>query len=469
MRKTKIICSIGFSNSSSSIIKDMLDSGMNVARFDLGSSSYDFVESEIILIRRLSRELGKPCGIMLDTTGPEYRINDLSTESLLLSVGEEVYIYNDGRDSSYNSFSIASTTLISDISVGMRLLLSDSKVILEVTNKTMDTITCKVIDGGYIYSKDVVHIPNLDYRTDFLTKKDIEDINFAHKVGADFLALSYVKNHMDVLDVTDKLIEINDDHIEIIAKIENALALEDINKIVDIADGIMISRGDLGLEINIAKLPGIQKKLTSLAREKSKVSIISTDLLSSMKESLTPSRAEVSDIYNVTMDLADAVSLYDETIIGNNPVESVKMMDSILDTAEKDVDYLDALYKSSDIDLYDIPSSIAHSVVDICDRLEVQGIFTSTLSGYTAKKISSFRPKSAIIATIPDMDALQLLTIRYGIYPVLINKVETTTDIIEVAKDTAIEVLKLKPKDLIIITGSLPATENTNFLKVEEL
>lgn len=469
MRKTKIICSIGFSNSSSSIIKDMLNSGMNVARFDLGSLTYDFVESEIILIRRLSRELNIPCGIMLDTTGPEYRINELSTESLLLSPGEEVYIYNDGRDSSYNSFSIVSNTLISDISVGMRILLSDSKVILEVTNKGIDMITCKVIDGGYIYSKDVVHVPNLDYRTDYLTKKDIEDINFAHRVGADFLALSYVKNHMDVLDVTDKLIEINDGHIEIIAKIENALALEDINKIVDIADGIMISRGDLGLEINIAKLPGIQKKLVSLAREKNKVSIISTDLLSSMKDSLTPSRAEVSDIYNVAMDLADAVSLYDETIVGNYPVEAVKMMDSILDTSEKDVDYLEALYKSSDIDLYDIPSSIAHSVVDICDRLEVQGIFTSTLSGYTAKKISTYRPKSAIIATIPDMEALQLLTIRYGIYPVLINKVETTTDIIDVAKDTAKEVLKLNKKDLIIITGSIPATENTNFLKIEEL
>ncbi len=469
MRKTKIICSIGISNSSKDIIKDMLLAGMNVARFDLGSSSYEFVESEIELIRSLSRELDYPCGIMLDTTGPEYRINDLSTDSLLLSVGEDVYIYTDDRDSTYNSFSIISSTLVSDLTVGMKLLLSDSKVILEVTNKTIDTITCKVIDGGYIYSKDVVHIPNLDYRSDFLTKKDIEDINFAHRVGADFLALSYVKNHMDVLDVTDKLIEINDDHIEIIAKIENALALEDINKIVDIADGLMISRGDLGQEINIAKLPGIQKKLVNLAREKSKVSIISTDLLASMKESLTPSRAEVSDIYNVTMDLADAVSLYDETIIGNNPVESVKMMDNILDTAEKDVNYIEALNSFNDLDLYDIPSSIAHSVVDICDRLEVEGIFTSTFSGYTAKKISMFRPKSAIIATCPDIDAVHLLTIRYGIYPVLINKVETTLDIIDTAKETAKEVLKLKEKDLIIITGSIPATENTNFLKVEEL
>lgn len=470
MKKTKIVCGIGPSNSSNTIIREMIENGMDVARFDLGYVTYDFVKEKIDLIRKISTELNKTCGIMLDTNGPEFRIGTLANGKVFLNEGDEVNIYSTPRVGTKEGFSVVYDSLVKDIHEGMHILFSDAKVEVEVTSKMTETIICKVIKGGFIFSKETVHIPRINYSMDYVSEKDKEDIAFAHSVKADFLALSFVRSHFDVLDITDLLIENNDDHIEIISKIENENALDDIDAIISTSDGIMVARGDLGIEMPLEKLPGIQKELITKAHFANKLSLVSTEMLASMENELRPTRAEVSDVYNAVFDLSDAVVLSKETSIGDNPVEAVKMMNRIICAAENDLDYRHLLSDMGSVDLQDITSSIAHSVVDIANRLEIKGIITTTNSGYTAKKISMFRPSCPVVATSPNADTVSSLTLNYGIYPILTNKLDTTDAIVENCKKIVREKLKLNKKDLVIITGGFPAiSNNTNFMKVEEL
>lgn len=470
MKKTKIICTIGPASNEMDVLRNMIEKGMDVARFNLSHASFATCHDAIQKIRSLEKEYNKVIGILFDTNGPELRLGRLQEGQCFLKKDSEVKVY--GRDIIGNDheFSINYADLVSDVSINTKLLLNDGKVVLNIISKLQDCIVCVVEEEGFIYSNRTVHIPDIRFNMDYLSLKDKEDIRFAVEEKVDFLALSFVRSHFDVLDVTDYLIELGDDHIQLISKIENNDAIEEIDDILKDSDGIMIARGDLGVEIPIEKLPGIQKVIIDKANMANKISIVATELLSTMENDNKPTRAEVSDVYNAVIDGSDAVMLSGETTIGNYPVETVDMMSKIIMSAEEDINYIELLENVMRSERQDITSSIAHSVVDSANHLKLDAIVASTNSGYTAKKISRLRPMCPILATSPNIDTVRSLTLYFGVYPKLVNEFLSTDEIVENCKQEAIKEFCLESGNNIIITGGFPASlNNTNFMKIEEI
>ena len=286
----------------------------------------------------------------------------------------------------------------------------------------------------------------------------------------DYLALSHVKDQLDVLDINDLLIELSDDHIQIISKIENKTAIEEMKGILKVSDGVMIARGDLGIELEIEKIPSIQKKIASYAKETEKICIIATEMLSTMMDNPRPTRAEVSDVANAVLDGTDAVMLSSETAIGKYPIETVNTMNKIIDEIEKEINYNDLLLEFNRKDKTDIPTAIAYSTVDSANRINASAIVCSTMSGSTAKKISHFRPSAPVIAISPIEKTVSGLTINYGIIPVKVPMLDSTDEIIEKSKEVALDQMNLSKNSKIVIAGSLPFyVDYTNFVKIEEI
>ena len=468
MKKTKIVCGIGPASSSVEVLRQMMESGMDVARFDLGRLSYSFCSEAIAKIRKLNDELNRNVTILFDTRGPELRVGTLDNGKVFLKKNSEVKIYESALIGTAEQFSVVYDHLLSDARVGMDFLFHDGKVKVQIVDKGDDFLIGEVVQEGFIFSKEPVHVPKLTYSTDYVSVKDREDIRFAVKEDVDFLALSAVQSHNDVLDVTDELIELGNDHIQLIAKIENMQAVEGLDQIIELSDGIMIARGDLGVEVPLEKLPGIQKRSIAKVHQANKIGLVSTEMLASMEHEVKPTRAEVSDVYNAVMDEVDAVALGNETTIGDYPVETVRMMQKLLIAAENEVDY--SLFTVNQQVRPDVTSLIASSIVMTANQLGAKGIVTSTNSGYTAKKISFYRPSCPILAATPSLDTLRSLTLHYGIYPVLMNRFDTSDEIVEYSKQLAIDLLSLKKGDYFVVSGGIPVSlNNTNFMKVEEI
>lgn len=470
MKKTKVICTMGPSSSTTEVLRQMIASGMDVARFNLSHASHGFCRETIAKIRSLEKEYHKVVGILFDTNGPELRLGRVENGSCFLKKGREVKVYGTDRLGNETELSVNYEELLKDVSINHELLLSDGKVRLKIVSKLEDCLLCEVEEEGYVYSNRTVHIPNIRFRLDYLSEKDREDIQFAVSEKVDFLALSFVRSHFDVLDVTDYLIELGDDHIQLISKIENQDAIEEVDAILKDSDGIMVARGDLGVELPLEKLPGIQKRVIEKANAMNKISIVATEMLSTMENDNRPTRAEVSDVYNAVIDGSDAVMLSGETTIGNFPVETVSMMRKIIESAEEEMNYLALFNQIRREEEQDITTSIAYSVVECAAHLKVKAIVASTNSGYTAKKISGLKPICPIIATSPRKDTVRSLTLNFGVYPVLVNEFISTDEIVADCKRVAKEQMKLDSSDRIIITGGFPADlNNTNFMKIEEI
>lgn len=470
MKKTKIICTIGPASSDVETLRKMINSGMDVARFNLSHASHQECHKAIEKIKKLEKEYQKTIGILFDTNGPELRLGKLKEGQCFLKQGTEVKVYGKEILGNEKEIAINYEEIVRDVNINTTLLLSDGKVVLKIINKLQDYLLCIVQQEGFIYSNRTVHIPSIRFQKDYLTEKDKEDIRFAVEEKVDFLALSFVRSHFDVLDVTDYLIELGDDHIQLISKIENEDAIEEIDDILRDSDGIMVARGDLGVEMPMEKLPGIQKMIIEKANLCNKISIVATELLATMENDNKPTRAEVSDVYNAVIDGSDAVMLSGETTIGNYPIEAVETMTKIIVSAEEDINYIELLDNAARNEKQDATSSIAYSVVDTANRLNLKAIVASTNSGYTAKKISRFRPMCPILATSPNQDTVRSLTLYFGIYPKLVNEFLSTDEIVDSCKKEAIKLFELEKNDQIVITGGFPASlNNTNFMKIEEI
>ncbi len=470
MKKTKVVCSIGPSSSSTEVLREMILKGMDVARFDLGRLANSFCHDVIQKIHELEKELHKTIGIMFDNRGPEVRVGTISNGKVFLKAKSEIILTNESVVGTEEKITVLYPNLLKDIKVGDILLFNSGKVKVKIKEKNTVTLKGMVEEEGLIYSHETVHIPKLSNSLDYLNERNKEDILFAIQENIDFLALSFVRNKNDVLEVTDLLIENNNDYIQLITKIENEYCLDDLDQIIELSDGIMIARGDLGVELPIEKLPGIQKKVIAKVHQANKIGLVSTEMLASMEEEKRPTRAEVSDVYNAVMDLADAVSLGSETSVGTYPVEAVFTMTNIITQAEEEMDYERILKEIRSTENQDVPSSIAHAVVDICNHIDIKAIIAATNSGYTAKKISRYRPCCPVIATSPNKDTVRSLTLHYGVIPVLSKTYKTTDEIIEHCGSIAKEMLTLEKKDHFIITGGFPASlQNTNFMRIEEV
>lgn len=470
MRKTKIIATIGPSSKDKVVLEDLILNGMNVARLNTKYSSLDFCYDVIESIREIDKKLKKNTSILIDLEGPIIRVGKFKGGKTLYRESDKIRIYMDAILGDETKFSVSYSNLIDDLKSNAVLKISNGKVVLKVLDKGNGCLLCEVVKGGIVEDDSIIRIVNTKINMPFISKKDFETIKFANENKVDYLGVSGVTGSEDILEVNDKLIEIGDDHLQIVTKIETMKALEDIDEIIKASDGIIISRGNLAVEILSERIPGIQKILINKCHLYSKFSVIAADMLSFGDFETKPNRAEMTDIAVSINDMIDAIMVSGETTIGKFPVGTIISLGKSIETIEEDVIYNELLDKVMKSEKQDITSSLAYSVVDISSRLKTIAIVTPTMSGYTAKKISRFRPNCPVIAITPEKEVALSLGIYYGIHPVLINETKSFDTILKASKCEAMKLTHEKG-DKIVITGGYPFKESkhTNFMKIEEL
>ena len=470
MKKTKVIATIGPASKDIEVLKNLILSGMDVARINLRYANKEFCKDIVNKINNLNKELKTNIAVLFDLEGPDITVDHFSGGSAYLNKGDKIRIYMDEILGDSTKFSISYPNLINEIKVNSLIKINDGLIELKIIDKEINYLLCEVIIGGFIEDGKGVNVP-VHLNIPFLRQKDIEDIELANELNVDYLALSHVRSYEDVLSVNDMLINLGNDHMAIISKIENEHALEELDEIIRNSEGIMVARGDLGVELPMERIPRIQKMIINKCHIEGKISIVATELLSSMENIVRPTRAEVADIANAVLEGTDAVMLSGETTIGNYPVETMDVMSKIIESTEQDQNYYEFLDTSMRSEKQDITGSVAYSAVECAIRLKCKAIVTPTISGYTARKISRFRPSCPIIAITPDINVVKNLSLYYGIYPVLEHDVNSFDKIMKKLKEKAKNILKLEEKDKIIITGGYPFKEvkHTNFMKIEEV
>ena len=469
MNKTNIIVTIGPSSNTKEMIKELILSGVSVFRFNLNYVDHDFCRDVIDKIRDVDSELGTTSSIMFDTVGPDVKTGKFSSGKAVYEEGVKIRIYSNSIVGDETKLYIDYYDLIDGVMLNSLIKLNNGRVVLEVIDKGPDYLLCEVLAGGEVIDNCSVHLD--DVKLPFLSDKDRSDILFADEMGVDFLGLSLVGCTEDVLDVNDLLIELGNDHLSIISKIEKESAVNEIDDIIRVSDGVMVTRGDLGVDIPIERIPGIQKMVINKCHYANKISIVATEVLSSMEDSLVPTRAEVSDIANAVIDGVDAIMLSLETMNGHYPIQTVDVMKKVIMTTESDINYNDLLDLSLRSDVGDITGNLAYSVSLLALKLGCKCIVAPTITGYTARKMSRFRPMCPIIALSPDINTVKSLKLHYGVFPVYIKELKTLDDIINKSREIAIKYLDLSSSDKLIITGGYPfsKTKHTNFIKVEEI
>lgn len=471
MNKTKIVATIGPASKDIEILRKLIKGGMDVVRLNLVHADYAFCKDIIKKVEALNEELGSNVAIMLDTKGPDIRTGDFVQGSAEFKKNDKIRIYMEEIIGDNTKFSINYPNLINDVVYNTTLKINDGKVELRVLDTIDNYILCEVLNDGVIEDHKGVNVPGVDLHRPFITPKDKEDMMFANKMNVDFIALSFVTSAEDVLEVNDMMIQLGNDHIGIIAKIENAKGLDDIDEIIRVADGVMIARGDLGSELPAERIPGIQKNIINKCHAAGKVSIVATEMMSSMENAATPTRAEVSDVANAVLDGADSVMLSGETTIGNYPVETVEMMTKIIESAEHDINYLDFLDRAMRTEKQDITGLISYSVAECANRLKCKAIVAPTLTGYTARKMSRFRPICLILALSPNKQTVRSLALHFGVHAIVVDELTSFDKIMKLATDTARKSLQANEGDKVIITGGYPFKDSrhTNFMQIEEL
>lgn len=471
MNKTKIIATIGPASSDKAILRELINTGLDVVRINLKHASYEFCKDIIKKINELNFELNKTVAVMLDTRGPEVRIGKFLGGEAYLKKDSKIRVYMDELLGDSTKFSVNYKGLINDVKYDTILKLDDGLIELKVLDKGEDYLLCQVLNDGVIKDNKGMNVLGIHLNIPFLSEKDKEDIKFACENNVDFLALSFVESSENILEVNDLLIHYGNDHIGIIAKVENERALDEVDDIIRLSEGVMVARGDLGVELPLEKVPGVQKMIINKCHLEGKISIVATELLSSMENVVRPTRAEVSDVANAVLDGADAVMLSGETTTGKYPIETLQTMEKIIKAAEVDIDYLGLLEKAIKTEDGDVTGILSYNVAETATRLNCKAIIAPTVSGYTARKISRFKPKCPIIASTPNIDTAKSLMLHFGVCPVIIEELKTFDRIINHARKITTDLIEINSGDKIIITGGYPFKEvkHTNFMKIEEL
>jgi len=471
MKKTKIICSIGPASQAVEVMSKMVLNGMNVARINFSHGNYDEYLEILNVISETKINTGTNIGILYDTKGPDFRCGEIVPEGIKLEHDKEIRMVKEQVVGQDNHFSVNHPEVIDKINIGNTILLEDALMSMEVISKESDGITCKVINGGFLKSKKGIAVPGVRLDIPFMSEQDREDIKFACQNQGDFLALSFVESKENIFEVKELLKELNREDMKIISKVESGTGVKNLDEIIEYSDGIMVARGDLGVEVAIEKLPIIQKNMIRKCREKGKFVIVATEMLASMYESSRPTRAEVTDISNAVFDGADAVMLSGESTVGKHPVEAVKYMAKICEESEKNTNYSSFFTHFSS---NDITETLASSVLASSDVLDIKAIVVPTTGGHSATVISNLRPKSIVLALCPNANVARKLLLNYGVYPIVTNMVkdDDMDYTVNNAREVAKKVLNLNENDIIIITGGIhhnKAIKQTNFMKIEEI
>jgi pyruvate kinase len=469
LKKTKIVCTIGPTSEKEEVFKELVLAGLNVARLNFSHGTHEQHEKTINTIKKVRKELDKPIAIMLDTKGPEIRTRDFEKGEVNLQAGQEFTITTRNVVGNEKICSVTYEKFSKELSVGDAILIDDGLIELIVKEKVNDTdLICNVKNSGIIKNKKGINVPNVKIQLPSLTEKDIEDIKFAIKHDLDFIAASFIRKASDVLAIRRILEENKAEHISIISKIENREGVDNIDEIISASDGIMVARGDLGVEINLEEVPLVQRNLVSKCNLAGKPVITATQMLDSMMRNPRPTRAEVSDVATAIFEGSDAIMLSGETASGSYPKEAVETMNKIAMMIENSLDYRKILNSRYDGSNYTITDSIGFATCRACIDLQAEAIISSTSSGYTAISISKFRPKSPIIATTESERVMRRLALYWGVYPIKTDKMLNTDDILEISVSRALEEKLIKNGDLVIITAGVPVgiSGTTNLLKI---
>lgn len=473
MRKTKIVCTIGPASESVDKLVQLIESGMNVARLNFSHGNHEEHGVRIQNIREAVKKTGKQVAILLDTKGPEIRTNNMENGTIEMTAGSNCIISMTEVLGTPEKFSITYEGLIHDVSVGSTILLDDGLIGLEVLKIDEDAkeIHTKVLNSGILKNKKGVNVPGVSVNLPAITEKDAADIIFGIEQGIDFIAASFVRRASDVLEIRELLQQNGGSEIKIIPKIENQEGVDRIDEILEVSYGLMVARGDLGVEIPAEEVPLVQKELIEKCNNLGKPVITATQMLDSMQRNPRPTRAEASDVANAIFDGTDAIMLSGETAAGIYPVEAVQTMANIASRTEKALNYRDILSKRSRFNKDQVADAISSSVTHTAHNLNVGAIITPTESGHTAQMISKYRPKAPIIAVTSNEHVVRRLALTWGVYPLLGSRGTTTDDILQIAIDESIKTGIVSLGDLVVITAGVPVGETgtTNLMKIQLL
>ncbi|WP_246941146.1 pyruvate kinase [Bacillus pinisoli] len=468
MRKTKIVCTIGPASETVEKLVQLIEAGMNVARLNFSHGDFEEHGARIQNIREAAKQTGKTVGILLDTKGPEIRTHTFENGSAELVAGEKVTLSMEEVVGTASRFSISYPGLIHDVKEGSRILLDDGLIELKVIGIGNKEIHTEIQNSGTIKNKKGVNVPNVKVNLPGMTDKDANDIRFGIEQGVDFIAASFVRRASDVLEIRELLEENQASHIHIVPKIENQEGVDNIEEILEVSDGLMVARGDLGVEIPAEEVPLVQKELIKRCNALGKPVITATQMLDSMQRNPRPTRAEASDVANAIFDGTDAIMLSGETAAGSYPVEAVKTMHNIASRAEQALHYKDILQNRSRISGTTITDAIGQSVAHTALNLNVSAIVTPTESGHTARMISKYRPKAPIIAVTSEEGVSRKLALVWGVTAQIGEKATTTDDMLEISVQESINSGLVKYGETIVITAGVPVGESgtTNIMKV---
>ena len=462
-RKTKIVCTIGPASSSRKMLKKLILAGMNVARLNFSHGTHEEHRKVFERIRSLAKSLNRPVGVMQDLQGPKIRTGKIEGGSLVLKAGEEFVLTSRKI---LGEPGIVSTTyggIIKDLDKGHSILIDDGLMELKVLGKNKTNLTCKVVTGGILHESKGINLPGVKTRIPSLTKKDKEDLRAGIEMGIDYVAISFVRSAKDVKSLKRELRRLGAD-VPVIAKIEKPQALEELDEILDACEGIMVARGDLGVELSPEKVPIAQKMMIRKANLKRKLVITATQMLESMTEHPIPTRAEASDVANAILDGTDVVMLSGETSVGRYPVKTVQMMERIAIQAEADYSAEGHSYPKTS----SFPDAISESACLAAENLGLKSIVVFSQSGFTARLISKYRPSVPIIALTHDEGVQRQMTLYRGVDPILMPLLENTDQLINAVEDLLLEQKLLRKNDRIALLSGIPieARGKTNMMKL---
>jgi len=467
LKKTKIICTLGPATEDDEILSKMIDHGMNVARFNFSHGTHESHKATLERLIRVREKKGVHIAALLDTKGPEIRVKTFK-EPVTLKEGSTFTLTTGEREGDESGCSVTYPNLPKDVSVGSRILLDDGLIELVVKEISDENIVCTVKNTGLIKSNKGVNLPGTRISMPYLSKKDEEDVVFAIENEFDFIAASFVSRAQDILDIRRVLDEHKCDKIQIIAKIENQSGVDNIEEILAVSDGIMVARGDMGVEIDLGYLPSIQKKLIHCCYSAGKPVITATQMLESMIVNPRPTRAEVSDVANAIYDGTSAVMLSGETAAGKYPVEALATMANIALDTEADIDYRKRFRQRRGVEHLSVADAISHSACLTAIDIEASAIITVTRSGMSARLLSKYRPEQPIFSCVTEAHAARKLSLSWGVYPILMPLMQSTDELLKVSEEMCLNAGYIKSGDLVVTTAGLPIGESgtTNMVKV---
>ncbi len=469
MKKTKIVCTIGPASEEKKIFKKLVINGLNVARLNFSHGNHGEHKERSEMIKEVREELNEPVAILLDTKGPEIRTGNFKDSEVVLKEGQKFTITTRDVIGDSTICNVSYEGLAKDVSPGDTILIDDGLVALTVENITNGTdIECTVQNTGVVKDHKGVNVPGVKINLPAITEKDESDIKFGIQMDIDFIAASFVRKASDVLAIRRILEEENADNIQIISKIENQEGMDNLDEIIEVSDGLMVARGDLGVEIPTEEVPLAQKEMIRKCNKAGKPVITATQMLDSMIRNPRPTRAEVTDVANAILDGTDAIMLSGETAAGKYPEEAVEVMSNIAKRTETSIDYKNLLKDKSFDKEISVTDALSHATCTTAADLDASAILTATSSGHTTRMVSKFRPSAPIVAATTSERVRRRLSLSWGVYSVLTDELKSTDDIIEASVQKALEAKHINNGDLIVITAGVPVgvAGTTNLIKV---